>query len=391
MNTSARYIITIVVFVISIHYIVSFTHESYGRATSLSNLKNKLIPGSSSTPASDTLENFPSYPSEPYGGHTNETLVTDYHANATFVILARNNDLNGAVRSIREIEDRFNRRYRYPYVFLNEEPFTAEFKSRISVLTSSKVEFGQIPKEHWYQPDSIDEAKAKAGRDKMEEQNIIYGGSVSYRNMCRFNSGFFFKHPLMLKYRWYWRIEPDVHFHCDILYDPFVFMEEQKKVYSFTITMYEYQATIPTLWGHVMDFVKLHPEYIAKDNSLGFMSTDNGATYNLCHFWSNFEIADMEFWRGPAYTAFFEYLDKQGGFYYERWGDAPVHSIAAALFASRDQIQFFDDIGYEHNPYTHCPKGKGAWEKGKCSCDPLKSFDYDGYSCMSKWDRFIEQ
>ena len=33
--------------------------------------------------------------------------------------------------------------------------------------------------------------------------------------------------------------------------------------------------------------------------------------------WSNFEIADMEFWRGPAYTAFFEYLDQQGGFYYE--------------------------------------------------------------------------
>ena len=25
----------------------------------------------------------------------------------------------------------------------------------------------------------------------------------------------------------------------------------------------------------------------------------------------------MEFWRGPAYTAFFEYLDQQGGFYYE--------------------------------------------------------------------------
>jgi hypothetical protein len=33
--------------------------------------------------------------------------------------------------------------------------------------------------------------------------------------------------------------------------------------------------------------------------------------------WSNFEIADMDFWRGPAYTAFFEHLDFTGGFYYE--------------------------------------------------------------------------
>lgn len=391
MNTSARYIIVVLAFIISIHYIISFTHESYGRATSISNITSKLRPSSPSN--SNRPDNFPAHnPGSSWtpGGSNNDTLVVDKRANATFVILARNSDLQSTVRSVREIEDRFNRRYRYPYVFLNEEPFTDEFKTRLSVLSSAKMEFGLIPRDHWFQPDSIDEAKAKASRDKMVEKNIIYGGSVSYRNMCRFNSGFFFRHPLMEKYRWYWRIEPDVHFHCDIHYDPFLFMEEKKKVYSFTITMYEYEATIPTLWKHVMDFAKLHPEFIAKDNSLGFMSSNNGDSYNLCHFWSNFEIADMEFWRGPAYTAFFEYLDQQGGFYYERWGDAPVHSIAAALFASRDQIQFFDDIGYEHNPYTHCPKNKDVWEKGRCSCDPARSFDYDGYSCMSKWDRFME-
>jgi hypothetical protein len=43
----------------------------------------------------------------------------------------------------------------------------------------------------------------------------------------------------------------------------------------------------------------------------------------MCHLdvfdavWSNFEIADMDFWRGPAYTAFFQYLEATGGFYYE--------------------------------------------------------------------------
>jgi len=61
--------------------------------------------------------------------------------------------------------------------------------SRVSVITSSQVEFGVIPHDHWYQPDWIDENKAKASREKMEKDNIIYGGSVSYRNMCRFNSG----------------------------------------------------------------------------------------------------------------------------------------------------------------------------------------------------------
>ena len=33
--------------------------------------------------------------------------------------------------------------------------------------------------------------------------------------------------------------------------------------------------------------------------------------------WSNFEIGDLDFWRGEAYSKFFDYLDEQGGFYYE--------------------------------------------------------------------------
>jgi alpha 1,2-mannosyltransferase len=83
--------------------------------------------------------------------------------------------------------------------------------------------------------------------------------------------------------------------------------------------------------------------------------------------------------------------------------------MAAALFASRDQIHFFKDIGYQHDPYTHCPRNKNQWRKGKCSCEPSQSFgkrsffhlrcamalilllslDYDGYSCMRQWDAFI--
>lgn len=139
----------------------------------------------------------------------NESLTVDHRANATFVILARNSDIDGTVRSIREIEDRFNRRFRYPYVFLNEESFSDDFKKcvygrllqaelfllslpsnrRVSVLSAAKMEFGTIPRDHWYQPSSIDEKKADAGRNRMVEQGIIYGGSLSYRNMCRFNSG----------------------------------------------------------------------------------------------------------------------------------------------------------------------------------------------------------
>ncbi|KAJ7026979.1 glycosyltransferase family 15 protein [Mycena alexandri] len=383
MHSAPRYLLVVLAVVISGHYLLSVTTTSYPRF--LASSYNAAGPNPN---AKNNVPDAYYYSQIINSTHTLE-LAERKRANATFVILARNSDLDSTVRSVREVEDRFNRRHGYPFVLLNDEPFTEEFKRRLNAVASGEVFYGQVPREHWVQPDWIDEDRATKGREQLVADNVIYGGSVSYRNMCRFNSGFFFRHPLLQSFRWYWRIEPDVHFHCDVNFDPFLFMQDRGKVYGFTITMYEFDKTIPTLWDTVKEFMKLHPEHVAKDNAMGFMSDDGGETYNRCHFWSNFEIADMNFWRGPAYTDFFAFLDSKGGFYYERWGDAPVHSIAAGIFASKDQIQFFEEIGYEHNPYTHCPKDPGMWERGKCGCDPARSFDYDGYSCMRQWDKFV--
>lgn len=43
----------------------------------------------------------------------------------------------------------------------------------------------------------------------------------------------------------------------------------------------------------------------------------DGLPFRSFAVWSNFEIADLDLWRGEAYTKFFEFLDKKGGFYYE--------------------------------------------------------------------------
>lgn len=52
----------------------------------------------------------------------------DRKANATFVMLVRNSDLPGIMSSMKQIEDRFNRKFNYPYVLLNDEPFTEDFQ-----------------------------------------------------------------------------------------------------------------------------------------------------------------------------------------------------------------------------------------------------------------------
>ncbi|KAG2137867.1 glycosyltransferase family 15 protein [Suillus bovinus] len=381
MMTPMRCILLVLGVIIPIHYILSFAYEEYGKATFISSIAGKWTGPKLSPPYKTPV------PDEYYKPDSLMHLQ-DRKANASFVILVRNSELWGIMSSMKQLEDRFNRKFQYPYVFLNDQPFTQNFKDHIRALTNSTVEFGLIPPDHWHQPSWIDEDQASKSRDDMVRGNVIYGGSVSYRNMCRFNSGFFYRHELLQQYRYYWRVEPDIKLFCDVDYDPFLVMQDHNKVYGFTISIYEIQATVPTLWNVVKSFINANPDFVTPGNAMEFLSDDGGESYNMCHFWSNFEIADLDFWRGEAYSKFFEYLDEQGGFYYERWGDAPVHSIGAALFAKKEQIHFFNDIGYEHEPFLHCPQGD-VYTKGKCWCDPDENVDYQRYSCLKRYDRLF--
>ncbi|KAI5846036.1 nucleotide-diphospho-sugar transferase [Tricharina praecox] len=335
------------------------------------------LAAAANTPAKDTTVNTPAgFPQAVFPGE---------RANATFVTLARNNDIWEIAKSIRMVEDRFNRKFHYDWVFLNDQPFDDDFKKVTTALVSGTAKYGEIPKKHWSFPDHIDQDKAKQVREDMHKKGIIYGDSISYRHMCRFESGFFFQQELMLDYEYYWRVEPSIELYCDIDYDVFKYMKDNKKNYGFTLSLYEYVETIPTLWNSVKTFMKEHPEHIAKNNGMQFVSDDAGVNYNRCHFWSNFEVGNLNFWRGKAYTEFFNRLDQDGGFFYERWGDAPVHSIAAALLLPKDEIHFFNDIGYYHVPFTHCPTSEEDRLKLKCTCDPKKNFDWKGYSCTSRF------
>jgi len=152
-------------------------------------------------------------------------------ANGAFVVLARNKELDGVIQSIRSIERHFNRWFNYPYVFLNDGDFNSTFKEMVTNYTSGPVEFGKLDKSLWGYPDWVDKTVAREGIRKQGDQAIMYGEMESYHHMCRFYSGyvlavyhrglsdnrrFFFKHPLLDKYKWYWRLEPEIKYFCDI-------------------------------------------------------------------------------------------------------------------------------------------------------------------------------
>ncbi|GAA5798862.1 hypothetical protein HPULCUR_004268 [Helicostylum pulchrum] len=319
-------------------------------------------------------------------------------AKAAMVILVRNKEQDAIAETLVNFQDKFNRNFDYPYVFLNEEPFTEEFKSAMRVAApKATMKFGLVPVSQWSYPSWVDQKKAKVSQKSMDDSGVLYAGLESYHHMCRFQSGFFFDHPLLDEYEWYWRVEPGVKFFCDITYDPFLHMEKHNKQYGFVVTLTELADTIPTLWKYVEDYAQSRRIDISSETSkLLFPYFRDQATgdFNLCHFWSNFEIASLNLWRSPQYRDFFNYLDQTGNFFYERWGDAPVHSLAAGLFLTTDQIHYFEDIGYQHDLYRHCPSKKS---KLGCRCDcPVgttkESIDHDNYddTCLPKWLKHVK-
>ncbi|KAG6866925.1 hypothetical protein C0991_003841 [Blastosporella zonata] len=173
MFTPRRYVAIVLVVVLTLHFFLGLVLKDYGTFTShISEQFRSPLEAAALNATSNELTVAPISEEPP-----NKTDFTyGRRANATFVLLCRNSELQGVVSSIQQMEDRFNRHHNYPWVLLNEEPFTDEFKRRVSVLTDAPISFGLIPKEHWFQPDWIDETKARDGRTRMMWQGIIYAG-----------------------------------------------------------------------------------------------------------------------------------------------------------------------------------------------------------------------
>lgn len=180
-------------------------------------------------------------------------------------------------------------------------------------------------------------------------------------------------------------------------------MIEQKKTYGFTIAIKELRETVPNifryasaymrnnnvtskgLWEMFLEPRRKKPEVITDlpdevaqadpgHGALPEIHPDEmeGDNYNMCHFWSNFEIARLSWFRSKEYQDFFETMDRSGGFWMERvsrsisqprahpltnsqWGDAPIHSLAAGALLGPEDVHYFRDIGYRHTTIQHCP------------------------------------
>lgn len=238
---------------------------------------------------------------------------------AAVVILLRHSDLTELVPTLRNFEQRFNSRFRYPYVMLatpDEGLFGDQFKQTVAqtLPVGAVVEYALVEDpSHWSIPNWLDADRLREGFARQEREGVQYAGREGYHHMCRFYSGLWARQPVLAKYDWYWRLEPggewrghvrlraeahsrdvSVRFYCDITYDPFRFMAVNNKIYGFVITIVENMNTIPSFFKTVVEYARRRDLQARSGGLWDFLIRKNNGTgeteYTGCHFWTNFEV-----------------------------------------------------------------------------------------------------
>jgi mannosyltransferase len=62
--------------------------------------------------------------------------------NATLLALVRNEELEGMLQAMGDLERTWNHKFNYPWTFFNDVPFTEEFKKRTSAATKAECKYG---------------------------------------------------------------------------------------------------------------------------------------------------------------------------------------------------------------------------------------------------------
>ena len=184
--------------------------------------------------------------------------------------------------------------------------------------------------------------------------------SRKYLDMCRFFTLMLPTHPILTLFEFYWRL--DTHsfiFGATSIADPFEIMQQQQIQYAFIMTNEEADNYAIDLWSTFHQFLQRH--CLKPSRAVRQTQTDWFGRYSLSIIFTNFAIANVSLWRHHSLVqAWLQTVDRSGGIYRHRWGDAPIHTLALAQFVERDRIVRLRYFGYFHRREYVCARGTDA-------------------------------
>ena len=249
---------------------------------------------------------------------------------AAFYILTQRARTKKLKRTLESIDNHFNIIYRYPIIIFHEKDLVPLIP-KIRTFSKSVLYFQEISFE------------IPGFLTKPVEDNIKCLSSIGYRHMCRFHSKSIYEQPIMKGIEYYWRLDDDSIILRDVKYDVFKYMRAHSLQYGYSWLHVDAISCTEGLWDAAQEFIKntqLKTEF--------FKDWPQPKIY-----YNNFEIGKMSIWMSRKYADYIDFVDRKGGIFYHRWGDAPIKGIAVAMFVPRNRTHHFKDIGYQHGSYIN--------------------------------------
>lgn len=249
----------------------------------------------------------------------------------------------------------FNKKYNYPVIILHEGDYDdnaqLEIKNSIRQNHRQVVSFQQIDKEDFDIPSHIDKERvAKI----VELQPVPYWRNEKYRSMCYFWIKHFFKYTKNFDY--VMRLDDDSIIEEPIVTDLFQTMVDKEFVYISNLLHVDcgicnygmkemFEKLLPTAKAQLNDkmfikskipknsivmdkFKKLYK--INEGNDLESFENEIETEMPLMYY-NNFFVTDARFWKRDDVKYIIDGIDKHGGIFYYRYGDAPLHTIIVSL------------------------------------------------------------
>lgn len=135
---------------------------------------------------------------------------------AALVTLAHENDLEPLLSSMYQLEDSFNNRYKYDWVFFGVETLSDRFRQLTSNATTATCIYevarqNDVDRRRF---NNVCHSQAESTQTSTPEPSPTRGDLSeplqSIRQIQRWNNGPFAKEKRLQTYDWFWRIEPGV-------------------------------------------------------------------------------------------------------------------------------------------------------------------------------------
>ncbi|EPY52078.1 mannosyltransferase [Schizosaccharomyces cryophilus OY26] len=278
--------------------------------------------------------------------------------NASLLMFAEDGDLLDVLQTIRTVEDRWNKRFHYPWTIFSSKEVSPFFIESTSSVASGNCEYVQWDSTEYLETGLKDDIYYLEQSGKLSDEGVNYSRSGSFHRYQEWILHTLLYHP-QLRFDYVWRLEPGVRFNCEENSDLFHEMEQNNATLGFTNHVCETRHTGILELEQALD--KYEQEWIP-DRPRQAWEYFNEDVY--CKYWPYNEIIALrKFRENSSLVQLTQHLLNEGGIYYHRWTESDILSLVLKVYDS--PTLHLSTIGYLFRPdANHCPD----IESGRCAC-----------------------